>query len=818
MPIFSGVHDQLLQIFNKVCSTLFPAAAGDVMRWIRWILLVLVVIPLILIGCTDLWLHTSLPQTTGALVVSGPSSEIRITRDAVGVPHIVAANDADATFALGFVHAQDRLFQMDMMRRLGAGRLSELFGEGTIGTDRTMRTLGLYRAAERQLAELSAPLRAAFASYAAGVNAFLAQHSTLPVEYALLSAAPEEWRPADSLVWGKYMALLLSGNYRGELVHAKLAARLTPEQLTQLYPAYPSDAPVALGSLAALYRALPLDRIYAALPDAVGPTFASNNWVVDGKHTVSGKPLLANDPHLDFATPDIWYLARLDTPDLHLAGATSPGAPFIVIGHNQRIGWGFTTTEGDVEDLFIERIDPADPNRYLAPAALAPGGSLPFETRQEVIGVRGDKPITMTIRATRHGPVISDLSTPPGAAPAGEILALQATFLAGEDRTPQALWQINRAQNWTEFNAALENMVAPQQNIVYADVDGNIGFTASARIPIRGRGDGWLPVPGWTGEFDWTGFIPFAALPRALNPPEGRFVSANNKIVPDSYPYFIGRDWDIPNRAERINALLDATPLQSPDASAVIQADTLSLTAQRLLPLMLGATPAENRTAAALARLKDWDARMTADEVAPLIFTAWLRDFNRVLFAERLGSSFADYWDLHPPVIEAILTKHPEWCSDPAQPGTTGCAARLALSLRHALDQLTADYGTDMAQWRWGRAHAASFPHMLLSRVPLLRNRFEIAIPADGGADTVNRGGILIQSADQPYLDRHGAGLRMILDFADLDAARYIVVPGQSGNPVSPHYSDLLTSWRQFSWLHVARETTGDTLVLEPQQ
>src|SRR5260221_473214 len=270
MPIFSGVHDRLLQIFNKVCSTLFPAAAGDVMRWIRRILLVLVVIPLILIGCTDLWLHTSLPETTGALVVSGPSSEIRIARDAVGVPHIVAANDADATFALGFVHAQDRLFQMDMMRRLGAGRLSELFGEGTIGTDRTMRTLGLYRAAQRQLAELSAPLRAAFASYAA------------------------------------------------------------------------------------------------------------NNWGVDGKHTVSGKPLLANDPHLDFATPDIWYLARLDTPDLHLAGATSPGAPFIVIGHNQRIGWGFTTTEGDVEDLFIERIDPADPNHYLAPAALAPGGSLPF--------------------------------------------------------------------------------------------------------------------------------------------------------------------------------------------------------------------------------------------------------------------------------------------------------------------------------------------------------------------------------------------------------------------------------------------------------
>lgn len=781
------------------------------MRWLRRILVVLVVLPLVLAGGVYLWLRTSLPQTSGRLVLAGPSAEIRIARDAAGVPHIAAANDRDATFALGFVHAQDRLFQMDMMRRLGAGRLSEILGAPALGTDRTMRTLGLYRAAERQFTALSPPLRAALDAYAAGVNAYLGQREALPPEYTILRATPAPWQPADSLVWGKYMALLLSGNYRRELAHARIAEHLTQAQLAQLFPDYPADAPV---TLAALYRTLPLGRILAALPDAIGPTFASNNWVVDGKHTVSGKPLLANDPHLGFSTPDIWYLAAIDTPTLHLAGATSAGAPFVILGHNQRIGWGMTTTESDVEDLFIERPDPADPTRYLTP-----DGSLPFETRREVIRVRGAAPVTVTIRSTRHGPVISDLGAPPGAIQSGaDILALQATFLAGDDRTPQALWEINRATNWQEFNAALENVVAPQQNIAYADVDGNIGFTAPARVPIRGKGDGWLPSPGWSGEYDWTGFIPFAALPRALNPPGGRFVSANNKIVADDYPYFLGRDWDLPYRAARINALLDATPQQSPDASATIQADTLSLGAQGLLPLMLAITPSDPRQQAALTVLRDWDARMNANEVAPLVFTAWLRELNRTLFAERLGDAFGNYWDLHPDAVAGILSKHIEWCSDPARPDATGCAARLAESLGRALDELTAAYGTDMGEWRWGRAHVATFPHPLFSRIPLLRDLLAVAIPADGGADTVNRGALFIQSAEQPYLDRHGAGLRMILDFADLDAARFIAVPGQSGNPLSAHYADLLAPWRRFAWLSLAPAKDGETLVLEPQR
>jgi penicillin amidase len=425
------------------------------MRRRRWrFLLVLAIVVAMAGGSAYLWLLSSLPANSRTLALPGLAAEVTIIRDAAGVPHITAANERDAAFALGFVHAQDRLFQMDLMRRLGAGRLSEVLGRSTLRTDELMRTLGLYRAAEQQFDRLSEPLRRSLEAYAAGVNAFLSERRALPPEYYMLAIEPEAWRPADSLVWGKYMALQLSGNYRNELLHARLATQVTPEQLAQLYPAYPSDAPVTLGALAELFRSLPLDKLYAALPDSVGPTYASNNWVVDGQHTQSGKPLLANDPHLGFATPGVWYLARIDTPDLHLAGATAPGTPFMVIGHNDRIGWGFTTTEGDVEDVFIERLDPNDPNSYLTP-----DGALPFETRQEDIIVRGRRVVPLTIRTTRHGPVISDLGGP--TAPNGHVLALQATFLAEDDITPQAIWDVSHARDWPGFNKALENFTAP---------------------------------------------------------------------------------------------------------------------------------------------------------------------------------------------------------------------------------------------------------------------------------------------------------------------------------------------------------------------
>ncbi|HWI25883.1 MAG TPA: penicillin acylase family protein [Stellaceae bacterium] len=777
----------------------------------RWLLRLLLLLPLVAIAASLLWLRSSLPLSSGRLSVPGLTAEVRIARDAHGIPTITAANDRDAAFALGFVHAQDRLFQMDLMRHAGAGRLSEWFGARTLGFDRFMRTIGLYHAAEQQYALLSPDLRAALDAYAAGVNAYLAhRRGALPAEYYLLRISPEPWRPADTLVWGKLIALELAGNFRREIEHARVAQHVSPEDMQFLYLPYPSDGPTAVSS-AALLKGMPLHQIEAALPRLVGPAFASNNWVVDGKHSVSGKPLLANDPHLRLSAPSFWYLAHIKTPTLDLAGVTAAGEPFIVLGHNQKIAWGFTNTESDVEDCFIERVDPTDPSRYLTP-----DGNAPFVLRHERIEVRGAEPVSFTVRETRHGPVISDIGgNYAKAASPGTVLALQATFLQGEDRTPQALWRMNRAGNWQQFRDALRDFVAPEQNMVYADVDGHIGFIAPGRVPIRGKGDGWMPAPGWSGEYDWTGYIPFDQLPSALDPPSGRVVTANNKIVPESYAFFLGRGWDLPNRALRINQLLDATPQQSPAASAAIQADTLSLMARQLLPLMLAIEPPSKFAAEALERLRTWNDRMDRKSVAPLIFAAWLRELNRTLFAAKLGDAFDDYWGMHPDVIRLILTKHPEWCRNGAAQGASSCADQLAASLLRALDQLRQRYGSDMAGWRWGRAHRAQFTNQVWASVPVLDSLLATTIPANGGYDTIDRGATQL-AAPQPYADVLGPSLRMIVDLSDIDGARFMISPGESGNVLAPHYRDLMRSWRDHAYVTLGGEPVGGTLVLTP--
>src|SRR4051812_12621093 len=664
---------------------------------IRYVLAGFLILLLLVLGGGYLYLRSSLPQVEGRVSVQGLNAPVTIARDADGVPLIIASDDADAAFGLGFAHAQDRLFQMETMRRYGAGRLAELFGTRSVGIDTQMRVLGLYRLAEASFFHLSVPMQRTLEAYAAGVNAFLAtRRGALPPEFQLLRLTPEPWRPVDSLVWGKMMDLELTGNYRGELMRARLARSLSPEQLAFLYPDYPKEAPTTLAELAALYRRLPLDPLYAGLAPEIGPTYASNNWVVDGAHSVSGKPLLANDPHLGFSAPGVWYLARLKTPEREIVGGTAPGVPLVVIGHNDRVAWGFTTTASDVADLFIEKLDPNDSGRYLTPE-----GSAPFETRRETIAVRDAASFAVTIRSTRHGPVLSDM-LPAGTLETGYVLALAATFLTDDDRSAEALWYASRAGDWDEFRTAFKSFVAPQQNIVFGDTRGEIGFIAPGRIPIRRSGNGWLPMPGWTGAYDWIGFIPFTELPQRSNPASGHFVSANNKIVPDNYPYFLSRDWDLPNRVERIGELLAAEPLQSPEASAVIQADTLSIAARRLVPLMNRISPKDDPSRKAIERLRAWDFRMDAGEIEPLLFMAWLRAFAEAVFVSQLGDTGKDYWNLHPEVIENVLTGHPEWCAaplrqlgegrggageirDPAGAQGNGCDGLLSTTLDRAL-------------------------------------------------------------------------------------------------------------------------------------
>jgi len=772
---------------------------------IRRLISSLFLLLLVVVAGAFLWLHSSTTPLEGTIKLQGLSGPVTIERDAAGVPTITATTDNDAAFAMGFVHAEDRLFQMDLMRRAVAGRLSELFGPDALGTDKFMRTLGLYRAGAKQFDALSPQVQAGFKAYAEGVNAFLkSRRGALPPEYYLLNATPEPWTAADTLSWGKIMGLQLSGNFRGEILRARLAQKLTIEQIETLYPEYPKDAPTAIGKAASLLKDIDLGPLYAALPEVVGLHYASNNWVVDGTHSASGKPLLANDPHLGFSAPGVWYLARIVLPNLKIEGATAPGVPAIVIGHNEKIAWGFTTTGTDIEDLFVEKLDPANPGRYLTPE-----GSAAFETRPETIRIRGAAPLEITVRTTRHGPVVSDLGGNFGAGE-GQVLAMQAVFLEDGDQTPDALWNMNRAKDWESFRGALRTFGGPQQNMVYADVDGNIGFIAPARLPIRAKGNGWMPVPGWTGEYDWTGYVPFEEMPSQYNPSAGRIVSANNKIVPEDYPHFITRDWDIPNRAIRINQMLDETPRQSPESSSAIQADSLSLMAKDLLPLMLRIAPPNERAKAAMDRLRAWDARMTGAAPEPLIFTAWLRDFNRVVLAEKLGPAFDDYWDLRPAVAKAMLTGQTQWCAN------SNCDQALATSLDRTLADLAKSYGDDMSAWRWDTPHRAIFNHPVLSHIPVLKSLFALEIPADGGYDTVNRGNTSIGSQIAPFADVHGPGMRMIVDMADPSAATFLVTPGQSGNPLSRHFGDLMQSWRDFRWLKLGG-AARQKLVLEPQ-
>ena len=768
---------------------------------------------LVLVGGLYLYLLSSLPQTEGRLAVRGTKGEIRIERDTDGVPLITAVDDEDAAFGLGFVHAQERLFQMELQRRYGAGRLAEIFGREALTIDRQMRVLGLYRAAEAEIPFLSVAVRRGLEAYAAGVNAFLAtRRGTLPPEFQLLRFAPELWQPADSLAWGKLMAVRLGGNYRGELLRARMARTIAPADLEFLFPAYPNNAPRTLSDMLPIYRRLALDALYDALPPFVGPTYASNNWVVDGRHSASGKPLVANDPHLELGAPGFWYLARLKTPQHEIVGGTDPGSPFVLVGHNERIAWGLTTTTADVEDIFVERVDPADPGRYLTPQ-----GSEPFTSRRETILVRGESPVDLTIRATRHGPVLSDV-LPAGVADPGFVLALAATFEIPQDCSAEALWEANRARDWPSFRDAWRNFVGPVENIVYGDVDGTIGFIAPGLVPIRRSGDGWMPAPGWTGEHDWIGFVPFAALPSATNPLSGHFLSANNKIISDGYPYFLSRDWDLPNRAQRIEALLAATPVQTPASSAAMQADTLSLMAERLVPLMTRISATDEALGEALQRLRRWDFRMDRDKVEPLLFTAWLREFSHQILFGRFGEAVSDYWDLRPRVMEAVLTERPDWCDDPEHSNAKDCAERLTASLKSALAQLREAYGGDMNEWRWGKAHIASFANPVLSRVPVLRDWFEVAIPTSGGYDTLDRGPSTIRDDARPYVQRFGAGLRIITDLAAPNDSMMMITPGQSGNPLARHFADLLRKWRDFAWLVPGRSAAVSTLVLAPDQ
>lgn len=774
-------------------------------RWIAWTAASLLGLVVVVAAAAFFWLRTSLPVTEGSLAVQGLSAPAEIRRDANGVVTIRAASELDGYYALGFVHAQDRLPQMEFMRRLGAGRLSEVIGASTLEYDKRMRVLGLYRVAEAGLAELSPEVRAALDAYAAGVNSFLESHrGVLPLEYLVLGFEPEPWQPADSLVWGRLMALQLSNNWREELFRFRLAQQLAPDRLEALWPAL-SDRQ----STAALFPRHPVEL--ALLPPAFAEIpGASNSWAVDGRFTASGKPLLANDPHLGLTLPSQWYLARIETPGRVVAGATAPGVPFVVIGHNGRVAWSFTTTAGDTQDLFVEKLVPGAPDRYVTP-----GGDSLFVARTETIKVDGAPDVVLAVRQSVHGPIISDIGLAAEVAGPDEVVALAWTGLLENDRTAEALYRMGRAESAAEFREALRLFDSPQQNVVYADTAGAIGFVAAGRVPVRNSLStaGQMPAPGWTGAYDWAGFLPFEELPQLFNPEAGRIVTANNDIRPPGYPHFIAARWEAPFRARRIDELLDAqiAPFTAEEMAAM-QLDDLSVAARDLLPQLLAdlpQAPLEGAAATALEILRSWNYRMSRDAAAPLIFTAWVQELDRRLFAEELGPLYDDFlrWNGNGAgaLLAGLASSTEDWCDLAVGSARASCRDALRPALEQAVAALVEVYGSDPRSWRWGDAHQARFGHKMLDFVPVLGDLLSIEIETDGDNATVNRGTALPQPGFKfPHV--HGASLRAVFDLADLDRSLFMIPGGQSANLMAGTFDDLVVPWRNGKFLTLGGE------------
>ncbi|MBW4696859.1 MAG: penicillin acylase family protein [Aphanocapsa lilacina HA4352-LM1] len=782
------------------------------------------------VGGIYFWLAGGLPVTAGRVRLAGIKAPVEIRRDADAVPHIRALSEADALLGLGYVHAQDRLWQMEYQRRIGHGRLAEVLGEAALETDQFLRTVGTGRAAKSAWQRTRPATRRLIEAYTAGINAFIASHRgrRLPVEFALLGFEPEPWKPEDVVVWSKIMALNLGGNWSDEILRSELAARLGPERAARLLPAYTADGPVILpgkgqNAAAAVPSPVPAalrpgsllalsDKIHTLLGGeslAVG----SNNWVVAGSRTASGKPMLASDPHLGHQIPSVWYLAHVEGGNFNAIGATLPGLPGFPIGHNGRIAWGVTNLEADVQDLFIEQLD-AGERHYRAK-----GRWQPLTVISEVIKVKGKPAVPIAVRITRHGPLISDAVK--GTA---QPLALRWAALDLEDHTIEAYLGVNTASDWRDFTRALANFHAPMQNFVYADRAGNIGYYAAGAVPVRSSGDGTAPVPGQDDRYAWRGYVPFGALPHTYNPPRGFVATANNRAVSGGYPYVLSTNWAPPYRAERIVERLAAARKLTARDMADLQGDVQSTYVRRLLPLLLRVEGSDARSRQAIAFLRGWDGRLTGDSAAAAIFWAWHQRIPEALFADELGADLAGKYlrlgGMLGKVLPGALAGEGGWCDDAATRPPEDCREILKRALAAGLDDMTRRQGSDdPADWRWDRVHRAVFAHAPFDKIETLKPLFSRSIGNGGDSFTVN---VAPVNRKEPYNQFVGVSYRQIVDFGALEASRFIHTTGQSGHFLSGDYAAYLERWRRLEYVpmrfgrRAVEAATRATLVLEP--
>ena len=809
---------------------------------------------------------TASSQEAGAktITLAGLRAPVTIRRDERGIPHIEAANEADLHFAQGYATASDRLWQMDLLRRTARGELAEIFGSTVLEEDKRHRVLGFAALAETLATRTSPETRATLDAYALGVNAYIgsrdgSKEKPLPVEFQVLGYKPRPWLPADSLVIGKIFAETLSTTWPTDIARAMLAD-LPPARRAQLLPdsspldvlVVGSDTPQSqksqskaistkesdtetgiarLPSLDERERVLLLEEVARVTEltrsslERVGlfmeDRAASNNWVANGKRTATGRPLLANDPHLPASAPSIWHMAHLRAPNLHVAGVTTPGAPGIIIGHNEHIAWGATNLGPDVQDLYLEKFSADKKNFYETPAGLREA-----QVRREEIKVRkaltdaSTETVKLDVTVTRHGPIILERED--------KRYALRWTALDAQTADYDAFYKLNRARDWNEFRAALGGYTGPTQNFIYADTKGHIGYYGAGPIPIRKSGDGSVPYDGATDAGEWTGFIPFDQLPHVYDPPSGLIVTANSRVVGRSYPYHLTHEWADPHRSRRIYELLNGKQKLTAEDYSVVQRDTYSIGgvsfARSFAQLLGGLSPRGDATAVGqltldegklqretIASLEKWDGRVTADSnVAPLV--AEMRAaFRRRILAAALGTERARgyRWASSDIFFTRVAAERPaEWLPKEFK----NYSELVRASLQDARESLVKRLGADEAQWTWGRYAPARFQHPLAS-VPFIGQQFTIApFPVNGSGSsagaTVNVGG--------------SVSMRLIADASDWDKTQQGLTLGESGDPASPHWSDQLADWRAvtprifpFSAKAVA---TGarETLVLAP--
>jgi penicillin G amidase len=779
------------------------------------------------------YLRRSLPQLDGTVTVSGLSAPVDIIRDADTVTHVFGKTKLDAYFGLGYAHAQDRLWQMEFQRRVGQGRLSEIFGTATVPTDRFLRTLGTGRAARSAWESLSPQAKTELNAYVAGVNAFISTHhgSQLPLEFTMLRFEPEPWSGPDVMAWVKMMAWDLSKNYSTELLRHDAIAVLGYDKAAELFPPYDANGLTILSErdlpkvtpkpeqkdLRVLRSSVAESSWSEAFASSVdlpflGSALGSNNWVVDGTLTASGKPLLANDPHLDAQIPSLWYLAHLSGGDFDAIGATLPGAPAIVIGRNRFIAWGETNVMGDVQDLYAERLDASGTHAEFR------GAQEPLRVINETIRVKGAAPVTVAVRISRHGPLISDAINANNAE-SNKIpkpqpldpLAFRWTALDPEDPTINGVLRVNDAHNWNEFTAALRDFLVPAQNFVYADVDGHIGFYAPGHFPIRASGNGSMVSEGWTGAAEWTGWVPFEELPHTYDPPEHFVVSANEKAVP--YSNGIGGEWSEPYRAQRIIDRLGQKTKLTVDDFAAIQADTFSLHAKALLPILLERVhPIDATDERAVAMLRQWNLDAREDETPPALFQAWYFELLPAVAGDELGPALTpDYQGLDRAsyrsrfLLHTLADRNNPWCDDVRTPARETCDDAVSAALHAGMARLSKQLGGDMATWKWGAVHKSVFAHSALDTVPVLGRLLRRTVPHGGDWSTVDVGPVY---APKPF-DQHALpGYRQIVDLSSANNSRFLDAVGQSGHVLSPHYDDALPLWAtgRYRKMRMARE------------